>query len=313
VGKQVPRAAWLGSPAQVCETDGVMTGFDWPSAALAVSGRRAQGVVRMALCALCLATSAGTAQQESVRPSAGTPTAGAQPDPLASVLSPGSHETLDYSVEWRLIPAGTAKLAWTAFEPSDPATAELRLHVQSTGLVSRLYRVDDDYSARLGQNLCAQSTSIAAREGSRYRETRVTFDSQARKANYVEKDLSKNSTVTHDLDIPPCVHDVLGGLMVLRMLRLEPGKTVQIPVSDGKKFAQVKIESERREELNTPMGVRKTVRYQVFLFDNVLYKRSGRLHVWLTDDNSRLPVQLQVHLQFTIGTITLKLEKEEKT
>jgi hypothetical protein len=36
------------------------------------------------------------------------------------------------------------------------------------------------------------------------------------------------------------------------------------------------------------------------------------MHVWLTDDNARLPVQLQVRLQFTIGTITFKLEKQEK-
>jgi hypothetical protein len=83
-------------------------------------------------------------------------------------------------------------------------------------------------------------------------------------------------------------------------------------VSDGKKFVQVKIESERREDLNTAMGPRKTIRYEIFLFDNVLYKRSGRMHIWLTDDNNRLPVQLQVRLQFTIGTITFKLEKEEK-
>jgi hypothetical protein len=45
----------------------------------------------------------------------------------------------------------------------------------------------------------------------------------------------------------------------------------------------------------------------------VLFKRSGHLHVWLTDDNLRLPVQLQIRLQFTIGTITLKLDKEEKS
>jgi hypothetical protein len=115
------------------------------------------------------------------------------------------------------------------------------------------------------------------------------------------------------VEIPPCVHDVIGGLMVLRTLHLEPGKTVQIPVSDGKKFVQVKIESQRREDLATATGVRKTIRYEVFLFDNVLYKRSGHLHVWLTDDNNRLPVQLQVRLQFTIGTITFKLEKEEKS
>jgi len=195
---------------------------------------------------------------------------------------------------------------------SGSAANELRMHLESTGLVSRLFRVDDDYTAALGQNLCAQNSFITAHEGSRNKETRVTYDAQTRKAIYLEKDLNKNSTIMHDVDIPPCVHDVLGGLLVLRTLHLEPGKTVQIPVSDGKKFVQVKVESQRREELNTAMGIRKTIRYEVFLFDNVLYRRAGHLHIWLTDDSARLPVQLQVRLQFTIGTITLKLDKEEK-
>lgn len=239
-----------------------------------------------------------------------------QESPPASPSAPGDSipgsEVLNYQIEWRLIPAGSARLTWTAMPRSAAAPNELRLHLESAGLVSRLYRVDDDYTATLGQNLCAQSSFMTAHEGSRNKETRVTFDPQTHKAIYLEKDLNKNSTVMHDVDIPPCVHDILGGLLVLRTLRLEPGKTVQIPVSDGKKFAQVKIESQRREDLNTAMGIRKTIRYEVFLFDNVLYKRSGHLHVWLTDDNLRLPVQLQVRLHFAIGTITFKLDKEEK-
>ena len=66
-----------------------------------------------------------------------------------------------------------------------------------------------------------------------------------------------------------------------------------------------------REDLKTPLGTFKTIRYEVFLFDNVLFKRSGHLHVWLTDDAERLPVQLQVRLQITIGTITFRLWKPE--
>ena len=224
-----------------------------------------------------------------------------------------NHEVLDYAIEWRLVPAGTAKLTWTTLPRPATVANELRLHMESAGLVSRLFRVDDDYTASLGENLCAQHSFLAAHEGSRNRETRVNYNSQTKKADYVENDLNKNSTTVHEVDIPACVHDVVGGLVVLRTLHLEPGNTVQIPVSDGKKFVQVKVESQRREEINTAMGPRQTIRYEVFLFDNVLYKRSGHLHVWLTDDNLRLPVQLQVRLQFAIGTITLKLEKEEKS
>ncbi|MGA2712597.1 MAG: DUF3108 domain-containing protein [Bryobacteraceae bacterium] len=230
----------------------------------------------------------------------------------ASVDGIPNHEVLDYAIEWRLVPAGTAKLTWTTMPRPATVANEVRLHMQSAGLVSRLFRVDDDYTAALGENLCAQNSFLAAHEGSRNRETRVSYNSQTKKADYVEKDLNKNSTTVHEVDIPSCVHDVIGGLVVLRTLHLEPGNAVEIPISDGKKFVQVKVESQRREELNTAMGPRQTIRYEVFLFDNVLYKRSGHLHVWLTDDNLRLPVQLQVRLQFAIGTITLKLEKEEK-
>jgi hypothetical protein len=225
-------------------------------------------------------------------------------------------EVLDYEIEWRLIPAGSAKLTLTGLpRPSfggGSGGSEVRLHVESAGLVSRLFRVSDDYTAMEGQNFCTQSTFLSAREGNRNKETRVLFDAPSRKATWTEKDFVRNATNTQGTEIPPCVHDVLGGLMLLRKLRLEPGKTAAIPLSDGKKFVQVKVESQRREELKTALGTFKTIRYEAFLFDNVLYKRAGHLHVWLTDDDRRLPVQIQVRLQFTIGTITFRLVKEEK-
>jgi hypothetical protein len=172
--------------------------------------------------------------------------------------------------------------------------------------------VNDDYTAMLAQNLCGGGTFMVAREGSRHKETRVVYDQQNRRAEYTETDLVKNAVVHDTVDTPPCVHDVLGALIALRTVHLEPGKAAQIPVSDGKKAAMVRVEAQRREDVTTPLGVQQTIRYEVFLFDNVIYKRSAHLHIWLTDDAVRLPVQLQVRLQFAIGTITLKLAKEER-
>ena len=135
-----------------------------------------------------------------------------------------------------------------------------------------------------------------------------------RKAFYLEKDLNKNADDdSMTWRFRPCVHDVLGGLAGVAHASPRAGKTAQIPISDGKKFVQVKVDSQRREELQDADGARRRrSATKCFVFDNVLYKRSGHLHIWLTDDAERLPVQLQVRLQFTIGTITLKLEKEEK-
>ena len=231
--------------------------------------------------------------------------------PAASALP--AKESLQYNVEWRLIDAGKARLTWTAGGTPAHAGSQVMLHLESTGLVSKLFKVNDDYTATLGPALCALDTRLAAHEGSRQRETLVHYDAESRKAHYLERDLAKPAVLTKQTDIPPCVHDVIGGLFLLRTLSLEPGRSTQVPVSDGKKAVAAKIEAQQRETLKVPAGTFKTIRYEAFLFDDVLYRRPGHLYVWLTDDAARLPVRIQVRLRFAIGTITIQLEKVEKT
>ncbi|MEX2260485.1 MAG: DUF3108 domain-containing protein [Bryobacteraceae bacterium] len=232
-------------------------------------------------------------------------------------------ETLHYTVEWRLVTAGKARLSLTPHpEPpsgSEPeAESEVKwragLHLESVGLVSKLFKVNNDYYALLNRELCALNSHLMTNEGSKKRETTVDFRREDHKAFYLERDLVKNvEASTHEIDVPDCVHEVVGGLYLLRNMDLEPGQSVEIPVSDGKKSVSAKVEVERREKVKTPSGVYDTTRYEIFLFNNVLYRRSGRLFVWLSNDPSRLPVQIRVRLQFHIGTITLQLEKIERT
>ena len=233
---------------------------------------------------------------------------------LGAPVALAARETLSYRVEWRLIRAGAATLSWEAAPEGTPHQWQASLRLESTGLVSRLYKVEDHYVAQLDSGLCAVSSLLKAHEGGRRRETSVTFDGGSRKASYLERDVVKNNVVRSvEIDIPPCVHDVVGGLFVLRKMRLEPGEQAQIPISDGKKSVSARIEAQARETVTTPTGTHKTIRYEAFLFNNVLYKRPGHLYVWLTDDARRLPVQIRVRLQFHIGTLTFQLEKEERT
>ena len=219
-----------------------------------------------------------------------------------------SSENLEYVVEWRLITAGKARLTWSA---AAGRGFQSSLQVESTGLVSKLFKVSDEYSSNLDPGLCAHSSLMTTNEGNRHRETRITFDAERKKASYIERDRLKNTVLTSsEIDIFPCVCDIVGALYKMRTLELEPGQAGQIPVSDGKKSAMARVEAQRREQVKTPAGAFKTIRYEAFLFNNVIYSRSGRVYIWLTDDARRLPVQIQVRLQVHIGTITLQLEKE---
>lgn len=227
-------------------------------------------------------------------------------------VAPITRENLEYEVEWRLVNAGHAKLSLLQSPSQAQPEREMKLHLESAGLVSRLFHVNDDYISNATDNFCAENTFMAAHEGSREKETKVNFDSSAHKAFYNEHDLVKNITIAHEVGIPNCAHDIIGGLYELRTLSLEPGKSVFLPVSDGKKSVNMKIECQRREEIKTLLGPRKTLLYEIFAFNDVLFRRPGHIHIWLTDDARRVPVQIEIRLQFTIGTVTLRIAKDEK-
>ncbi len=221
-------------------------------------------------------------------------------------------ETLHYSIEWHLINAGTALLRIEPIKASNGPQWDVKVELQSTGVVSRLYKLDDKYTVHVEDQFCATSSDMDAFEGRKHLGTKVTYDRARDHATYVERDLIKNTTVsTKETPIPSCVADVIAGLYKLRTMQLQPGQSVQIPTSDGKKSAQVRIEAQDREEIKNRLGRFKTIRYEAFIFNGVIYSKKARMFVWLTDDARRLPVQIRARMAFPIGSITLALEKED--
>jgi hypothetical protein len=237
---------------------------------------------------------------------------GISPKGFESVLAPfPSAEKLSYDIEWRLIYAGNARLTLMP-KLGDPRKWDSQLHVESGGLVSKLYKLEDTYDASMDDSFCTAMTHLDAIEGKRHRDTKVVYDRAHGKANYVERDLSRNAVIkTSEVEIPTCTVDFVAGLHKLRMLKLEPGQSMQVPMSDGEKAAYVKVEAQAREQVKIKAGTFNTIRYEVYLFNGVLYPRKADLQIWLTDDSHRLPVQVRARMNFPVGTITFELVKDE--
>ena len=187
-----------------------------------------------------------------------------------------SAEKLSYDIEWRLIYAGSAQLSLEP-KPGDPGQWDSQLRMESGGLVSKLYKLDDTYKAHMNNGFCTEETQLDSMEGKRHRETKVVYDHTRGKASYVERDLDKNAVIkTSEVEIPACVMDVAAGMYKLRMDKLEPGQTVQAPMSDGKKSVSVRVEAQAREEVKIKAGTFNTIRYEVFMFNGVLYTKQSR-------------------------------------
>jgi hypothetical protein len=217
-----------------------------------------------------------------------------------------SNEVLHYSAEWRFVNAGEIELRSTGL-------IQTHMTLTSAGMVSRLFRVDDDYAVTRDEQGCSQTIDFKVREGRRSRDIHSTFDKQKRKATYLERDAARDAIIAQkETDIPDCVMDFTGALNSLRTRHPAPGTSWEIPISDGKKTANIRVEAQRKETIRTPLGQFPSTLYEAFVFSGAYYGRKGRLFVWITDDERRLPIQLKIQLPFYVGTITLQLEKVER-
>lgn len=218
-------------------------------------------------------------------------------------------EKLTYRVEWHLVTAGTAVLDLTQVKSNN---WQISLDLESAGIVTKLYRVLDTYKAVSDAEFCASNSVLDAQEGKRHRVTRLKFDNINNRVDYEEHDMLANTNASKVLDVYPCTREIAGALTTLRIMDLPPGKSASIAITDGKRVAKARVDAQAKETITTEGKSYQTIRYEAFVFDNVLYKRKGRMFIWVTDEAERLPVQIRVQLGFPVGTINLGLVKQER-
>ena len=225
------------------------------------------------------------------------------PGPIPPLpFSPG--ETLTYDVTWSIFPAGEVTATLQQVDGSSPETYEVITRAQSQGVVSLLYRVDNEFRSVFDpRTFCSQQIHKRVNEGRPHRDTRIVFDSARRVAILDEQDLGKpNHPPKHaEHDIPACVSDVITAFYYVRGHPLHVGERLMLPINDGAKTYDVAIEVQAREQIQTPLGTRYAFRVEPKVFGG-LYKRKGRMLVWFSDDEERLPLRIKASMP--VGTIT---------
>lgn len=217
-------------------------------------------------------------------------------------FSPG--ERLTYSVTWSVFDAGdvTATLRRGTAQAKDED--EIVTTARSHGFVSMLYALNDEFRSRLNPDtMCSSGISKRVVEGRRRKQTEIVFDASRQKAVLDEHNLAKPSEPPkHDEQpIPSCVQDVVSAFYFLRSQPMRVGDRIKLTVNDGSKTTEVTAEVQAREQIDTPLGRRFAFRVEPTVFGS-LYKRKGRMLIWFSDDDRRLPLRIRAII--SVGTIT---------
>lgn len=179
---------------------------------------------------------------------------------------------------------------------------------RSRGLVRGLYAFDNEAEVVIDK---ATGRLISVREhGSdprRSTDTETTFDYGERVARHVDRVRSERTT---DIPIPagdPL--DLISALVQTRDWDMKPGDKRDVLVHFGRDLYPLTIHAEGYEEVRTPLGKYCTLVLVPRMEQDPkgLFKRGGEIKVWIAQDQSKLPVKMQLVLKY--GTASLLLSE----
>ncbi len=248
--------------------------------------------VKTILCALFLAAVAHGQQIPPLAP------------PRAGFSFP-QKQTLTYSVDWRVFPAGTAIVHFEAAGDRERISAT----ADTIGALNLLFHVDDHFQSTIDRaNGCTYDFEKQTVEGRRQVNSTLKMDYGQNKSILDEKNLVTGKSKHVESPVPGCMTDLLTGVFYAASQPLDVGHNLEVPLVDAMHNVPVTMKVEGREEIKTTLGTFKTVRVQPTAAAGVV-KNRGNIWIWYTDDERHLPVQMRARLFW--GTITFRLTGNE--
>jgi hypothetical protein len=143
------------------------------------------------------------------------------------------------------------------------------------------------------------------REGSYETDIDIDYDQTGHKATYFQKRKGKKNK-SAVIDIPENVMDPLSALFYVRTLDLKVGDEILIPATDNKKVYDIKVIVHKMETIEVPAGKFKCFVVEPIMADGGVFKKDGKIKVWLTSDKKKMPVKMDTKVY--IGSITAELD-----
>ena len=172
-------------------------------------------------------------------------------------------------------------------------------------VVNSFVATDGFYSLRFEKKL---------REGDYYVDQFVDYYQEDSLAalefiRYEDSDLNIRDRKQREMTVPPFINDILSSFYYVRNLDLQVGKSVFISNHEKDKVYDLEIKVYKKETIDVEAGEFRCIVVEPLLKGEGIFKQDGRLKIWLTDDDKKIPVQMKTKI--AIGSLTTELVKIE--
>ncbi|MBM4168580.1 MAG: DUF3108 domain-containing protein [Ignavibacteria bacterium] len=214
----------------------------------------------------------------------------------------GLGERLVYDVGYSFIKAGEAVMTIPSVERIHGRDAyRVVFTVNSTPTFSFFFKVEDKYETMMDvEGLFPWRFSQKIREGNYKRDFEAEFDQVNNIARANDKEYA----------VPPYVHDVVSAFYFTRTLdfsSMRIGSKISLNNFFKDTTHPLPVKFLGHQQISVPAGVFNCVLIEPLIKEGGLFKSEGRVIIWLTNDERRIPVR--VSTKVIIGSIEAELRE----
>ncbi|KPJ61505.1 MAG: hypothetical protein AMJ46_01540 [Latescibacteria bacterium DG_63] len=212
---------------------------------------------------------------------------------VTTAFGPG--EWLHFSVQYGFVKAGDALMQVESIEEVDGHQCyHLVSKAESSNFFSLFFKVRDRVDSFLDKDrFVSRRFSKRIHEGKHRANSDVRLDHQTGLATYSDGT---------EVELSACSQDILSALYYVRTLKLNVGERVFVPCHADKKNYPLEVIVHRRETVKTPAGRFDCLVVEPILQSEGIFKQKGRLTIWLTDDERKIPVLMKSKV--AVGSIS---------
>lgn len=213
----------------------------------------------------------------------------------------GFSEKLTFDVGYKFITAGTAvmQIGDKPTTVSGRPCYDVRFDVRTTSSFDKVFKVRDRYQTYIDvDGIFPWRFEQTVREGNYSRDFSAIIDQRANMAK----------TTEGSFKVSPYVHDILSAFYYVRALdlrSLKKGQSFTLKNFYGKQTYDLRVRVLGRERVEVDAGTFDCIVVEPLVVEGGLFKNEGRIVVYMTDDDRKIPVK--VSTKVVIGSIDGKL------
>jgi len=209
-------------------------------------------------------------------------------------------EYLEFSVSYGILHAGTAVMeVMDTIMYNGAKCFKVRSTARTSGFISTFYKVDDTVFTYIDYDgIFSHYFRKRLREG-KYRNEKTTYFDQRRHLA-----ITGNDTVqTYSF-----VQDAYSSFYYIRTQDIQPNVEILVDNHMDKKNYPLKVIINGREKVEVPAGEFDCIIVEPVMRSEGIFKAKGRIKIWLTDDEYKMPVKMQTEV-FFLGSIHAELKE----